>query len=154
MNNTYLNNITRTALLTAALFFSLQSAQAQMPSNDEAMNSVSNEGSDQQISKQTRITARFVEGIVYLNWYMKGETENSVFIVERSANGSEYTTIGFKDGFSAPDSNLELLYSFKDTEPQSGSCSYRIRQFKNSGVLFGKEVFINIEKPADLVIKE
>ncbi len=60
---------------------------------------------------------------VYINWMVKGEQNDGVYLIERSIDGKEFTAIGYKEVIA---SSLELLYSWIDTSPIEGSSYYRI----------------------------
>jgi hypothetical protein len=62
-------------------------------------------------------------GKVYINWMVKGEKVDGIYLVERSVDGKAFTAVGFKEVVA---SNLELLYSWIDNEPMDGNSFYRI----------------------------
>ena len=62
-------------------------------------------------------------GKVYINWMVKGEKQDGIYLVERSVDGKSFTAVGFKEVVA---SNLELLYSWIDNEPMTGNSFYRI----------------------------
>ena len=74
----------------------------------------------------------FNTGKVYLNWVAKGNSNDCIYVIERSADGVEYEPVGLKEGIGSP---LELLYSWVDTKPVSGTTQYRIKQIDNEGRL-------------------
>ena len=74
----------------------------------------------------------FNTGKVYLNWVAKGNSNDCIYVIERSVDGNEFEPIGLKEGIGSP---LELLYSWVDTKPISGSAQYRIKQIDNEGRL-------------------
>jgi Secretion system C-terminal sorting domain len=63
---------------------------------------------------------------VAVHWQTSSETNNDYFTIERSSDGSDFSSIGMVDG--AGDSNTELSYSYTDTNPLSGINYYRIKQ--------------------------
>lgn len=71
-------------------------------------------------------------GKVYLNWVAKGNSNDCIYVIERSADGVEFEPVGLKEGIGSP---LELLYSWVDTKPVAGNCQYRIKQIDNDGKL-------------------
>ena len=72
----------------------------------------------------------FNTGKVYLNWVAKGNSTDCIYVIERSADGIEYEPVGLKEGIGSP---LELLYSWVDTKPVTGTTQYRIKQIDNEG---------------------
>lgn len=69
-----------------------------------------------------------------LKWNTVSESNNKGFDVEHSADGKNFTTIGFQKSL-APNGNssVKLNYSFIDTKPLSGDNYYRLRQIDNDG---------------------
>jgi hypothetical protein len=146
-----LSTLLKGALIIAAFLTALPAVNAQLPIKQETAISTPAPGVPIKDIKMTRFTARALEGVVYLNWYMKGEAGSSIFLVERSVNGSDFVSIGFKDGYSAPDQSTELLYSFSDNQPVIGTTHYRIKQFRTEGILYGEQVCVIIEEPLPIV---
>ena len=144
-------NLKRMLLTLTVIIAGISAVNAQLPGKEENLAMNSNEENQTGLIKMTQFTARTVEGVVYLNWYMKGETDKSVFLIERSVNGGPFTSIGFKDGYPSPDGNTELLYRFSDKTPQAGITYYRIKQFKPDGILYGQEASVIIQEPLPLV---
>jgi len=131
-----------TVISISVLLTALPEAQAQLP--NKPASEVQSDFSTPSLQElgMTRFTVRAVEGVVYLNWYMKGETDNSIFLVERAVNGGEYIAIGFKDGYASPDTKTELLYCYSDHQPIVGTSIYRIKQFKKEVMLYGKPLSV------------
>lgn len=71
-------------------------------------------------------------GKVYLNWVAKGNSNDCIYVIERSVDGSEFEPVGLKEGIGSP---LELLYSWVDTKPLNGTAHYRIKQIDGDGKL-------------------
>ncbi len=138
-------------LIFSTAILTIPAAQAQLPSKEESSVNSPETGLSLKDIKMSKFTAKALEGVVYLNWYMKGEADNSIFLVERSVNGGEFVSIGFKDGYSAPDANTELLYSFSDNQPVVGTSTYRIKQFRKEGILYGEQLSVIIDEPLPLV---
>ncbi len=74
----------------------------------------------------------FNTGKVYLNWVAKANSNDCIYVIERSADGVEFEPVGLKEGIGSP---LELLYSWVDTKPVAGTIHYRIKQIDNEGRL-------------------
>lgn len=89
-------------------------------------------------------TAVPYENYVFINLTMKGESAESVILLEKSVNGSEFIVIDKKDGYPAPTPDAEIIYSFKDPAPGNGKTAYRIKQFRLDGVLYSKIASVDI----------
>lgn len=69
-------------------------------------------------------------GTVELAWNTENETDNSHFEIERSANGSDWATIGT---VAAGTSSLADSYTFTDEAAPAAQTQYRIRQVDLDG---------------------
>ncbi len=76
-------------------------------------------------------TGRYFNGSVDLNWSTSLEVNNEEYTIERSADGQTFTTIGNVAGVGNTTSISR--YSFKDSNPLSGSAYYRIKQTDRDG---------------------
>lgn len=76
-------------------------------------------------------TGRYFNGSVDLNWSTSLEVNNEEYTIERSADGQNFTAIGNVPGVGNTTSISR--YSFKDTNPLSGSAYYRIKQTDRDG---------------------
>jgi hypothetical protein len=138
----------KTVVLTIFVFSSIQ-LNAQAPFADESLIAV--KGNDIPPLKSIKdFSARVMENTVYLNLIMKGETGNSVFLLEKSTNGTEFIVIAQKEGYTASSGITELLYSFVDPNPGSGKFYYRVKQFRADGILYSHLVTVFID-PIPLV---
>jgi hypothetical protein len=70
-------------------------------------------------------------GTVNLDWTTSSEINTDYFIVERSADGAGWETIGEQD--AAGNSQSQQSYGFEDTAPGKGLNHYRIRQTSLDG---------------------
>jgi hypothetical protein len=129
--------LTLTILLVTGFY---RQATAQLPMKTEAVTMADLITPEQPVMLIKSFTARLAEGVVYLNWTMHGEMQKSIFMVERSDNGREFETLGSKEGYPAPNTELNLLYCYSDRNPVSGIATYRIRQFRVDGVLVSDNV--------------
>jgi hypothetical protein len=96
-------------------------------------------------------SARTVDNIVYVNLVMKGETENTVLLLEKSTDGEEFNAIAQKDGYPAPDGTTDILYCFTDSHPAYGRSFYRVKQFRKDGILYSHVATIINNKNIQLV---
>lgn len=83
-------------------------------------------------------TGRYFNGSVELNWSTSLEVNNEEYTVERSADGQNFTSIGFVPGVGNTTSISR--YNFKDTNPLAGSAYYRIKQTDRDGKFSYSEV--------------
>nr|MBA2745798.1 hypothetical protein [Flavisolibacter sp.] len=70
-------------------------------------------------------------GTVVINWSTSEEINASEYIVERSANGSSFSSIGSVK--AAGNSSTIKNYAFTDRNPGAAVVSYRIRQVDQDG---------------------
>lgn len=73
----------------------------------------------------TGFTVRAHGGRVFLNWYVKGVTEESTYLILRSANGMDFTNIGDRKGVASP-YDLKILNCFIDKSPIAGTSYYQL----------------------------
>jgi hypothetical protein len=76
-------------------------------------------------------TARPKNKVVLVNWTTAMEQNNQYFILERSADGRNFTAIGRLPG--AGNSNSVLHYQFTDVNPLAGTSYYRLQQVDMDG---------------------
>lgn len=75
-----------------------------------------------------------------LYWTTASETDSYEFIIERSANGFEFETIGTLPG--AGNSNTLKDYKFTDVNPLNGINYYRLKQNDSKGPAFSSVIAI------------
>ncbi len=68
-----------------------------------------------------------VEGKVYLRWMVRNDRKDGVYIIERSDDGTNFESLGFKDRVGS-DKNIKLFYSWIDVAPPAEEAHYRIMQ--------------------------
>ncbi len=68
---------------------------------------------------------------VNLEWKTSNEMRTGSFAVERSHNGSDYTTLGLVRAIEAATATLD--YTYTDAQPLNGTSFYRIRQMDLEG---------------------
>jgi hypothetical protein len=68
-----------------------------------------------------------VEGKVYLRWMVRNDRKDGVYIIERSSDGTNFESLGFKDRVGS-DKNMKLFYSWIDVAPPADEAHYRIMQ--------------------------
>lgn len=87
-------------VLLYVLVFAAVSAFAQEPAK------AGKEAGKLEFVKETMV---FNSGKVYINWVAKSNSEDCIYVIERSIDGTEYEPVGLKEGIGSP---LELLYSW------------------------------------------
>lgn len=112
-------------ILLYVLVFAAMSTFAQEP----AKAGVTDQPGKLEFVKQTVV---YNSGKVYLNWVVKSNSDDCIYVIERSKDGVEFEPVGLKEGIGSP---LELLYSWVDTKPAGGTVHYRIKQINNEGRL-------------------
>ncbi len=87
------------------------------------------------------------EKAVEITWGTEGEIGNAYFEIERSLNGTDFTTVGKIDGSGT--TNEAKTYAFTDVAAPRGTLHYRLKQVD----MFGKENLSAVVKvnnvPAD-----
>jgi hypothetical protein len=76
--------------------------------------------------KLIAFTAACENDQVKLNWATATEVNNDYFMVQRTADGSNFKTIAIVDG--AGNSTTRMNYSFIDEQPLNGNAYYRLKQ--------------------------
>lgn len=121
------STITRMALMAAAAFlFANSAASAQQASANPMVQSGLHNTAN--INNYTTI---FNSGKVFVNWTAKNEANDCIYIVERSADGSNFESVGVKEGVS---SEMELFYSWMDSTPPAGFAYYRVKKITHDGL--------------------
>ena len=88
---------------------------------------------------------------VRLNWQTASEYNNSHFVIERSADGRNFRTIGTVVG--AGDSDQLLSYSYTDEKAPAGTNYYRLQQVDFSGEFsFSPVVIIKKEETFSVLL--
>lgn len=81
------------------------------------------------------------DNAVVLSWIMENETNSKWFVIERSANGNNFDSVGVVVGLN----NMhESDYTFTDLRSLSGNSYYRIRLVNmDGGIKYSKVVMLN-----------
>lgn len=89
---------------------------------------------EQKFSSSTLVSfsAILYDGKVYVNWVIKGEKKDGLYLIERSEDGNNYKLTGWRDGIGTP-LDLELLYSWIDEHPEKGTTYYRLKRVNEDG---------------------
>jgi hypothetical protein len=75
---------------------------------------------------------------VKILWTTASETNNSLFIVERSTDMESWENVSYLDG--AGNSDTPINYSVNDNDPLNGTSYYRVRQMDYSGMSNSTEI--------------
>ena len=84
-------------------------------------------------SSISNYTTVYNSGKVFLNWSAMNEQADCIYIIERSANGTEFDAVGVREGIGT---SVELFYSWIDNEPPAGFSYYRIKKITKDGTQF------------------
>lgn len=75
-------------------------------------------------------TTAYNSGKVFVSWTSKNESADCLYIVERSNDGSNFESVGIKEGIG---SEIELYYSWIDKTPPAGFAYYRVKKITRDG---------------------
>lgn len=79
---------------------------------------------------------------VYLEWTIKNKTKDGTYIIERSADGITFQTIGIQQGLNTL-LRKNISYCFVDTDPLDNSpCYYRIKHFSINNSLYTSRMVV------------
>ena len=91
-----------------------------------------------------------VESSVLLKWETENEINNKGFIIERSADGNHFDSIGFR---AATNTTSKTSYTFRDNQPLQGPGFYRLKQIDIDGrTEYSSIVRVNIQQANTLSI--
>jgi lysophospholipase L1-like esterase len=96
--------------------------------------------------KLSRFTANLVGERVDLNWETASESNNSHFVIERSADNRDFKAIGKVKGKG--NSSTKTQYSFSDKKPSPGKNYYRLKQVDLDGKSSFSQVIEVMQRPA------
>lgn len=97
------------------------------------------------------LTAKKEHHDIVLNWSTTSEKNNEGFHIERSADGTQFQSIGYIP--SGSDNSSGATYSFTDEHPLEGVNYYRIKQVDKDGhSAYSDIVIVNSELSAQLKI--
>lgn len=92
--------------------------------------------------------AKKQNGDVYLTWSTASETNSNYFVVERSSDRINFSTVGQIN--SAGNSNSVQNYLFTDAEPLAGTSYYRLVQYDTDGSFTLSEIKVIKDLQASL----
>ena len=118
-------------------------------SQDIALNEEIQEITIRQIENNTLVDFKAIynTGNIYLQWLVKNETEDGLFIIERSPAGKNFEAIGYKHGIGVPVSS-PILYCSTDTQPlQDDTCCYRLVKSYADGRYYYSDVIKLVSPP-------
>lgn len=79
-------------------------------------------------------TVKEQQNEINLNWETLSEQQNKGFVIERSADATNWISLGFVPAQSAEgNSNQHLYYAFTDPKPNAGIAYYRLKQTDLNG---------------------
>lgn len=115
------------AIIFILIIISAKTAFAQLPENQNNAPVVASAGS---ISGYTTV---YNSGKVFINWTARNEPADCIYLVERSADGKNFESVGIKEGIGT---NVELFYSWIDNTPPSGYAFYRVKKINADGTQY------------------
>jgi hypothetical protein len=78
---------------------------------------------------------------VFLKWIVSAKNDGSLYVVQRSVDGSNFKPIGTKEGVEV-NVDVNLLYCFTDTKPVVNKCWYRIGKVSEDGSMTYSHILI------------
>jgi hypothetical protein len=130
------------AVLYIMLIYLCGDVFAQLPFASQSMLAV--QGNDRApISGMRDLSVTPHLDVVFINLVMKGEMKESVILLERSVDDMDFIVLDKQDVKSTSDNSVEMLYSFRDKAPETGNIYYRVRQFRDDGILYSKVVLLD-----------
>ena len=99
----------------------------------------------------THFKAKTVDKTTVLNWETASESKNKGFSIERSNDGTAYTTIGDVKGNGT--TNTMHTYTFTDATPSVGINYYRLRQVDFDGTETLSKAVSVVQGKSILVLK-
>jgi len=126
MKKSTFNSVIKSITLSTCLVAVFGSAKAQQASSNPLVQSGLQNGAN--ISNYTTI---YNSGKVFVNWTAKNESNDCIYIVERSGDGSHFESVGVKEGVA---SDVELFYSWMDKNPPAGFGYYRVKKITQDGL--------------------
>jgi len=101
----------------------------------------------------TSFVANVVDGKVSLAWSTATETNNSGFAIERSANGVDFTRVGFVEGKGT--TTERNSYSFVDNSVNTGKYTYRLKQTDFDGSFeYSKSIEVSVGIPTEFSLSQ
>ena len=101
----------------------------------------------------TSFTATANENNVTLNWSTATEKNNSGFEIQKIAGNNEFVTIGFVQGHGT--TTQPQSYNFVDGNLNSGSYTYRLKQFDYNGTFsYSNEVNVDVTGPVQFELAQ
>ncbi|HSD62629.1 MAG TPA: S8/S53 family peptidase, partial [Ignavibacteriaceae bacterium] len=99
--------------------------------------------------EMTSFTAYLVNDEVVINWSTATETNNRGYEIERKSYGqTTWEKIGYIEGSGT--TTESKAYSFKDDCVNTGTYSYRLKQFDFDGtVSYSREITLNVKLPLE-----
>lgn len=133
-------NIALTALITLFGMFSLRS-NCQIEAN-QSYNEIIPAVIVNTNARLKSFSADYSTGKVYLEWTIKNKTKVGTYIIERSADGISFQTIGIQQGIITV-LRKNISYYFVDTDPLGTPlCYYRIKHFAIDNSLYTSEMIV------------
>ena len=131
------------AIIFFLMLITVKSANGQTAASNAPITAATTQNS----SNIYNYTTTYNTGKVFLNWTAKNETADCIYIVERSADGKGYESVGIKEGIGTP---VELFYSWMDQTPPAGYAFYRVKKIAKDGTQYYSAVNAIINQGASI----
>jgi hypothetical protein len=95
-----------------------------------------------------KFTATYNDGVVKLNWVLSKQEAQSKLIIEKSADGVNYSYMGKLPAVASPN---KITYSCRDNSPADGSNFYRIKTVSstNAEFIYEDTAHVNTKEPKE-----
>ncbi|UPT67265.1 MAG: hypothetical protein M0D57_00770 [Sphingobacteriales bacterium JAD_PAG50586_3] len=93
-----------------------------------------------------KFTATYTDGVVKLNWILSKQDAQAKLIIEKSADGVNYSYMGKLPAVASPN---KITYSCRDNSPADGSNFYRIKAVNstNTEFIYDDTAHVNTKEP-------
>lgn len=95
-----------------------------------------------------KFTATYNEGIVKINWVLTSQEAQAKLIIEKSADGINYSYMGKLPAIASPN---KITYSCRDNAPADGGNYYRLKTVTadNTEYIYDDTAFVNTREKKD-----
>lgn len=101
-------------------------------------------------TKIERFSIRNHNGYNYLQWHVKNEREDGIFIIQRSANMMDFKIVGIKHDVPS-EADISLMFNIIDKNPIPGISFYRIiKVYGDNSYYFSDVESVEFNKPQQI----
>ena len=120
-------------LIEVAVFLMLAFASGNALAQEAVTSPIMTAATDDQGSNIFNYNTIYNSGKVFINWTARNEPSDCIYIIERSADGQRFESVGVKEGIGT---NVELFYSWMDHTPPAGFAYYRVKKIAKDGTQY------------------